>query len=125
MSAEYIEVMLGWFPYTEDEKVLLRSLLLRREPQSIEALRQFLTSKDVNTLNKQFRSILSQNHVSEPVITPSVPKPYVPGMYVNPPTPNHQITPTTTIELKPYVPVFPSKNLIFLLFFERNFNQPF
>lgn len=119
MSAEYIEVMLGWFPYSEEEKQLLRTLLLRREPQSIEALRQFLTSKDVNALNKQFKNILYQNSgppVTQQNISPATSNqyatgahiPYVPGIQLNPPSQIRQKTPIE-IEIKPYVPVYHGK----------------
>lgn len=60
--------MLGWFPYSESEKTQLRDLLTKRDPIVMSALRNFLQTKDVASLNKEFKNaILMQQNQSIPI----------------------------------------------------------
>lgn len=60
MDTDSINSLLKYFPYTEAEKNQVRELLIRRDPALMQALNNFLTTKDVTALNREFKTILSQ-----------------------------------------------------------------
>lgn len=60
MDTESINSLLKYFPYTESEKNQVRELLIRRDPTLMSALNTFLTTKDVTSLNREFKAILAQ-----------------------------------------------------------------
>ena len=59
MDTESINSLLKYFPYTEAEKDQVRELLIKRDPTLMTALNNFLHTKDVTALNKEFKTILS------------------------------------------------------------------
>lgn len=60
MDTESINSLLKYFPYTEAEKTQVRELLIKRDPALMAALSSFLSTRDVTALNRDFKSILSQ-----------------------------------------------------------------
>lgn len=60
MDSDSINSLLKYFPYTESEKAQVRELLIKRDPALMSALNNFLTTKDVTALNREFKVILSQ-----------------------------------------------------------------
>lgn len=60
MDTDSINSLLKYFPYTEAEKAQVRELLIKRDPALMSALNNFLSTKDVTALNREFKVILSQ-----------------------------------------------------------------
>jgi len=60
MDTESINSLLKYFPYTEAEKSQVRELLMKRDPALMAALNNFLQTKDVTALNREFKIILAQ-----------------------------------------------------------------
>lgn len=60
MDSNSINTLLKYFPYTESEKALLHELIINRDPFLMSALNNFITTRNVNTLESAFKAILSQ-----------------------------------------------------------------